>query len=73
MIIKKNEVEKALTVMELKLFGHDNQENPNLPPVLRIMNVFSEAYAQNYFPEESVLLRESYQLLKSKGYYYNEE
>ena len=73
MSIKKIEVEEALCKMELVLFNHSNQHNPNLPPALRIMTVFSEAYAQNYFPEESILLRESYQLLKTKGYYYNEE
>ena len=72
MIINKYDVEKALSAMELKLLGRTNEDNPNLPPVLRIMNVFTEAYFQNYYPEESVLLRESYRLLKEKGYYYTE-
>ena len=73
MVIKKSEVEEALSKMELKLFNRDNQNNQDLSPVLRMMNVFSEAYSMNYFPEESILLRESYQLLRSKGYYYTEE
>jgi hypothetical protein len=73
-VIYKNEVEEALIKMEVVLFnGRDNQNNLNMHPVFRFMAVFSEAYLRNYFPEESVLLRDSYKLLKEKGCYYTHE
>jgi hypothetical protein len=73
MKILKKDVDNALSAMELRLFGQTQEHNPNMPTVLRFLSLFAEAYHVNSYPEESILLRESYSLLKSKGYYYTEE
>ena len=73
MKIIKQEVEHALEQMELKLFGRIQTDNPDRPNVIRMINVFAEAYYKNYYPLESVILRDSYTLLQSEGYYYTDE
>ena len=69
--LKKAEVDEALKTFELRLFGRSNEGNPQLNPPIRMAVAFAEAYHTNTFPPESVILRQSYALLKEKGYYYN--
>lgn len=73
LIIKKSEVEAALCFMEIKMFGWACSDNPNTNVPIRMAWLFAAAYVKNYYPEESVILINSYKLLQEKGYYYNVE
>ena len=71
--ISKEEVDRALVIMEEFLFGRNSEDNPNQLVPLRLCWVFAAAYAKDYRPPESIVLLESYKLLQEKGYYYEEE
>ena len=71
--IEKEEVNRALVIMEEFLFGRSFEDNPHQPVPRRLSAVFTAAYVQDYRPPESIILLESYKLLQEKGYYYEEE
>lgn len=73
MNIKKSQIDDSLKQMELSLFGKSMEDNKYTTVPRRIADVFCEAYYKNFYPPESVILKESYRLLQTKGYYYTEE
>ena len=73
LIVRKSQVLNALISMEEDLFGRNDGNNLSVSLPLRLSWVFAAAYVKNYYPEESVVLIDSYRLLQEKGYYYNVE
>jgi hypothetical protein len=72
-VIYKNEVEEALSQMEVILFGKSQELNTWTTVPRRISDVFCEAYYSGLVVEQSTILKRSYKLLQEKGYYYTHE
>lgn len=72
MRIYKNDVHEVLGNLEKKTFGKVYDVS-DLFITQRMQNLFTELYLRDSHPAEVKLIKDSYTLLKTKGYYYTNE
>lgn len=72
MRIYKKDVREVLENLEKKTFGR-SFDTSDLFITQRMQNLFTELYIKDSHPAEIKLIKDSYQLLKTKGYYYTDE
>lgn len=72
MRIYRKDVLEVLTNLEKNVFGK-SFEISDLFITQRMQNLFTEMYLKDIRPPEVKLIKDSYNLLKDKGYYYTDE
>ncbi len=70
----KTEIDSTLENIEYQVFGQKVVNSfSSLPISYRIEVLFANLYLHDLHPEGIELIKQSYRLLQSKGYYYTDE